>query len=39
MYADGGAQAVELGREQARLQAELDAAEAELLQLYEEDAA
>ncbi|WP_222565717.1 ABC-F family ATP-binding cassette domain-containing protein [Novilysobacter antarcticus] len=39
VYADGGIQAVELGREQARLQAELDAAEAELLQLYEEDAA
>jgi len=39
VYADGGAQAVELGREQAQLQGELDAAEAELLELYEEDAA
>ena len=34
-YAGSGARAVELGREQARLRAALEAAEAELLALYE----
>ena len=38
-YADGGAAAVELGREQAQLREQLEAAEAELLVLYEADAA
>ena len=38
-YADGGAGAVELGREQARLREQLETAEAELLVLYETDAA
>ncbi len=38
-YADGGAAAVELGREQARLREQLETAEAELLVLYETDAA
>jgi len=35
LYADGGVRAAELGREQTRLQSELEAAEAELLALYE----
>ena len=38
-YAGGGERAAELGREQARLRAELDDAEAALLALYETDAA
>ena len=38
-YAGGGERAAELGREQARLRVELDAAEAALLALYETDAA
>ena len=39
LYADGGARAAELGRQQADLRAELDVAEAQLLALYESDAA
>jgi ATP-binding cassette, subfamily F, member 3 len=35
VYADGGGRGAELAREQARLRAELDAAESELLALYE----
>jgi ATP-binding cassette subfamily F protein 3 len=35
LYADGGARAGELGRRQLALRAELDAAEADLLSLYE----
>jgi ATP-binding cassette subfamily F protein 3 len=34
-YADGGARAAELGREQAELHAQLQAAEADLLALYD----
>jgi ATP-binding cassette subfamily F protein 3 len=34
-YADGGVRAAELGREQAELRAQLDAAEADLLALYD----
>ena len=39
LYADGGARAAELGKQQAELRVELDAAEAQLLSLYESDAA
>ncbi|HSM10967.1 MAG TPA: ABC-F family ATP-binding cassette domain-containing protein, partial [Lysobacter sp.] len=39
LYADGGARAAELGKQQAELRLELDAAEAQLLSLYESDAA
>jgi ATP-binding cassette subfamily F protein 3 len=35
LYADGGARAAELGRRQTELRGELEAAESELLQLYE----
>ncbi len=39
LYADGGVRASELGRQQAGVRSELDAAEAALLALYESDAA
>jgi len=39
LYADGGARASELGRQQAQLRAELETVEADLLALYEADAA
>ena len=39
VYADGGARGTELGKQQAALRAELEQAEAELLTLYEADAA
>jgi len=39
LYADGGVRAAELGRQQAGVRTELDAAEAQLLSLYESDAA
>ena len=39
VYADGGARASELGKQQAQLGTELEQAEAELLALYEADAA
>ena len=39
VYTDGGARGTELGRRQAGLRAQLEQAEAELLALYEADAA
>ncbi|MGY0797730.1 ABC-F family ATP-binding cassette domain-containing protein [Lysobacter sp. A286] len=39
VYADGGARGVELGKQQVQRRAELEQAEAELLALYEVDAA
>ena len=39
VYADGGTRGVELGKQQAALKEALEAAEAELLELYEADAA
>ncbi|MGY1425654.1 ABC-F family ATP-binding cassette domain-containing protein [Lysobacter sp. A289] len=39
VYADGGARGVELGKQQVQRRAELEQAEAELLTLYEVDAA
>ncbi|MGQ4584554.1 ATP-binding cassette domain-containing protein [Lysobacter sp. F60174L2] len=39
IYADGGARVADLGKQQAQLGAELEQAEAELLALYEADAA
>ncbi|MGY0558060.1 ABC-F family ATP-binding cassette domain-containing protein [Lysobacter sp. A421] len=39
VYADGGARGVELGKQQVQRRAELEQAEAELLALYEADAA